>query len=164
MTLGYRRFMFPGTLEDWRSGQWKQFPISDYFNPEVSWVLPSLLMMIPVLIPPIYYPMIFWPREEVRRETGERSLPIEKWNLVLHVGKVYFYTIALGSLLILFYLNFVADEAMIDYLKQDTVLGYHAPLGGFLITEFVFILISWWVYFIYPSRSSWDFRSSLKEF
>jgi hypothetical protein len=148
--LGYRRFTFPGTLEDWRSGQWELHPISDYFNLDVCWVLPTLLIMAVVILPPIYYPMLFWPREESKKDY-DQGPAIDKWALTFHVGKVYFYTTVIGIMMITFYLNIIADDAMRDYLKQDTYLGYHAPLGGFVLAQIIFVTISWWPYFLLPA-------------
>jgi hypothetical protein len=148
--LGYRRFTFPGTLQDWRSGQWELHPWTDFvFHFDVSWVCPTLLMMGVIILPPIYYTMVFWPREEGKKDTGDRPI-FEKWTLTFHVGKVYFYATVIGSMIIAFWLNIIADDEMRDYLKQDTYLGYHAPLGGFVFAQLIFVTISWWPYFLLP--------------
>jgi len=162
--LGYRRFLFPGSLEDWRRGQWELHPISDYFfNFKVCWVLPTLLMMSVIILSPIYYVMVFWPREEeCKKDNGDRTPPIDKWALTFHVGKVYFYAIAIGVMIITFYLNIIAGDEMRDYLKQDTYLGYHAPLGGFVFAQLIFVTITWWPYFLLPANKG-DSRLPCKD-
>lgn len=56
LTFGYDRFIYAGSLEDWRKGV--RYYVEDFFTSEVFF---TLLVMSVFVLPPLYYAMTIWP-------------------------------------------------------------------------------------------------------
>jgi len=56
LSFGYDRFLYAGTLEEWRSGV--KYPLMDFFHSQIFY---TLLVMGIFVIPPLYYAHITWP-------------------------------------------------------------------------------------------------------
>jgi len=70
LSFGYDRFMYPGTLEEWRRGV--KYSLSDFFHCQVFY---TLLIMGLFVIPPLFYAIIMWP-------AGPKMNSDRKWTLL----------------------------------------------------------------------------------
>jgi len=119
--FGYRRFLYAGTLEEWRRSI--HYPLTDFFGCPVFC---ALLGMAPFVLSGIFYPIFAWNRPQQFRMTTN-----EKRGTVLHVLLSFSVAVVVGAVGYLAYVHLIASEEMKEYLK-DGPCGYYAPLVGYL--------------------------------
>jgi len=122
--FGYKRFMYAGTLEEWRSG--KTYPLVDFFDCEVFY---TLLVMGLVIIPGLYYPLIKWPVEKKLEPAGEHYLKYFLTSTALAT--------IIGSIGFLVYVSFIATTQEKLQMSHGFA-SFYAPLVGFLSAQVAF--------------------------
>ncbi|XP_070553917.1 uncharacterized protein [Ptychodera flava] len=91
LTLGYDRFLYAGTLEEWRAG--KKYPLTDFFYCEVFY---TLLVMAIFVLPPLFYAMSIWPTDVAINKQ-------RKWTMIKQAATGYLYAsiaVVVGFLLL----------------------------------------------------------------
>jgi hypothetical protein len=133
--LGYARFLYPGTIEEWRRGV--QYPYLSWFRSEVFF---TLIVMGFFLLPPLWYPIFAWSSQHFERKSRLVKYFLQSWMLGVGVW-------AFGYLI---YVHGFANEVEKKRLSEG-VYGYYAPLVGMLVSEVAFTLFGFWPLLVAPA-------------
>jgi len=138
--FGYARFLYPGTIEQWKSGI--QYPLTSFFTSEVFYTL--LAMSLPVVFP-IYYILITWPQYTSSQIQQSRWAILISNTLSITVGVVGF----------LLYLK-VVSKSEVQRLVDGPLFGYYteyAPLVGYAVAQLGYVLLTGWPLVVVALRS-----------
>jgi len=133
--LGYARFLYAGTSDDWKAG--RVFPLTAWFSSEVFFTL--LVMGIPML-PGLWGPMWYW---------AGGCTATEKAETVRQLFVSTFRALFAGAVLYTGWIEFVADPQWRSYLS-DGPFRYYAPLVGYFVANFAFMLVAYWPLVLLP--------------